>query len=169
MSWPATGHVCAHSKGHDWGERSWPVGRGGVAVARSSLPCSIALSGQALGLRPAEAGEFSRRAFDAGKLDLTQASWGDASRARHLGHPCLKLLRWWCVGTCTQRWLAPLRLPMLTTGGGLGGPAGGGDREPATAGPAAHHRCGRRWQCHQWVARWQLTRWSTRAGHAPTA
>ncbi|KAI7844301.1 hypothetical protein COHA_002099 [Chlorella ohadii] len=40
---------------------------GGPAVVRALLDAL-----QALGLRPAEAGEFSRRAFDAGKLDLTQ-------------------------------------------------------------------------------------------------
>ncbi|PRW59346.1 tRNA modification GTPase mitochondrial [Chlorella sorokiniana] len=40
---------------------------GGPAVVRAVLDAL-----QALGLRPAEAGEFSRRAFDAGKLDLTQ-------------------------------------------------------------------------------------------------
>lgn len=38
---------------------------------------------QALGLRPAEAGEFSRRAFDAGKLDLTQAGRGLRRRSPH--------------------------------------------------------------------------------------
>ena len=40
---------------------------GGPAVVRAVLDAL-----QACGLRPAEAGEFSRRAFDAGKLDLTQ-------------------------------------------------------------------------------------------------
>jgi tRNA modification GTPase len=42
---------------------------GGRAVVESVL---AALNGIG-GLRPAEAGEFTRRAFDAGKLDLTQA------------------------------------------------------------------------------------------------
>ncbi len=41
---------------------------GGRAVAQA-----LATALTALGLRPAEPGEFSRRAFDAGKLDLTQA------------------------------------------------------------------------------------------------
>lgn len=40
---------------------------GSPAVVRAVLGAL-----QAGGLRPAEAGEFSRRAFDAGKLDLTQ-------------------------------------------------------------------------------------------------
>ena len=44
---------------------------GGPAVVRAALDAL-----QALGLRPAEPGEFSRRAFDAGKLDLTQARPG---------------------------------------------------------------------------------------------
>ncbi len=41
---------------------------GGRAVAQALSAALIAL-----GLRPAEPGEFSRRAFEAGKLDLTQA------------------------------------------------------------------------------------------------
>lgn len=33
-------------------------------------------SGSMSGMRPAEAGEFTRRAFQAGKLDLTEVAWG---------------------------------------------------------------------------------------------
>lgn len=44
-----------------------------VGCAQLMHPVAAAALHQALGLRPAEAGEFSRRAFDAGKLDLTQA------------------------------------------------------------------------------------------------
>jgi tRNA modification GTPase len=42
---------------------------GGRAVTTALLSCLAALPG----LRPAEAGEFTRRAFENGKLDLTQA------------------------------------------------------------------------------------------------
>jgi tRNA modification GTPase len=42
---------------------------GSPAVVRAVLEAL-----QALRLRPAEAGEFARRAFDAGKLDLTQVN-----------------------------------------------------------------------------------------------
>ena len=59
---------------------------GSPAVVRAVLDALAALR-----LRPAEAGEFSRRAFDAGKLDLTQArrealekwSWEHAQHAVH--------------------------------------------------------------------------------------
>ena len=40
---------------------------GGRAVIAATLPRSAAIEG----LRPAEAGEFTRRAFENGKLDLT--------------------------------------------------------------------------------------------------
>lgn len=36
------------------------------------MSCFVCVSGSLPGLRPAEAGEFTRRAFCAGKLDLTE-------------------------------------------------------------------------------------------------
>lgn len=59
-------------------ERELACNLGSTGAYHLPLSSGATSSRQALGLRPAEAGEFSRRAFDAGKLDLTQAGRGHA-------------------------------------------------------------------------------------------
>lgn len=41
--------------------------------------CDVCVSGSVPGIRPAEAGEFTRRAFQAGKLGLTEVGEGNKS------------------------------------------------------------------------------------------
>lgn len=56
----------------------------------------VCFSGSVPGMRPAEAGEFTRRAFQAGKLGLTEAS-----REEHVKHTETDLWRvyftWWMI------------------------------------------------------------------------
>ena len=113
---------------------------GSPAVVRAVLEAL-----RVLGLRPAEAGEFARRAFDAGKLDLTQArrsygvgwglGWGACPALPNTGPPATA---WAALGRAYLWALA--RIPLCCcAGGGPSRPVGCRDREPAAAGPAAQH------------------------------
>lgn len=62
--------------------------------------CLCVFSGNVPGMRPAEAGEFTRRAFQAGKMGLTEVVEKSMKKntKQRTGQICCRGLRCFCVG-----------------------------------------------------------------------
>ena len=119
-----------HRRGRGWNCRS-------MAAGRWSRRCSTALAALP-GLRPAEPGEFTRRAFLNGRLDLTAVEGlGRPDRRRDRGPAApgaapgwtatlARLYDGWRERSARRLWRGSRPRSTLRRGGGAGRPAGGG-------------------------------------------